>query len=130
MRTADAEISQDKINTLLRRVIGEIGGHDLGPITEARKPFPGCSPCRGVLIEADDAQPAVAIQEQGAVATTTEGGIDAEAMHPGPVRDCSQCLKQWRRQHRHMDKGLWRGLGLIGHRSFLRSRSECIATAP
>ena len=91
---------------------------------------PTARPSGGILIKTDQVHPGITIQQQGAVARTPQGRVDHGAVLPGGLGALRQGCQQRLRQHRHMNEVICGGLRLIGHGSFLRSRSECNATAP
>ena len=59
-----------------RGVVGEIAGHNRGPIAKGGQPLGRRQPGRGILIEADQLQTRVGLEQQSAVAAAAQGAID------------------------------------------------------
>ena len=66
-----------------RGVVGEIAGHNRGPIAKGGQPLDRRQPGRGILIEADQPQTRVGLEQQSAVAAAAQGAIQ---QHPFAVR--------------------------------------------
>ena len=108
LRAADPQISHHHQGRFSRLVLRKIGGHDRDPISERGQALCRCLPGRGVLIQTDQPQPRMAFQQQSAMATTTEGGVD---QHPLGGGELLRGREYRIRQHRHMAEGGHRRAG-------------------